>query len=389
MTAVRDHAGHAPGALLDALYGTVLGEGAQEEFNQMLAQATGASVVAVLRHDVAHGQGDVAVIHGRNPERMAAALAAHDLHQDPWITRVVPQLATGKVIDSDTLLPRKEMQRTDAFNSYYRQLDIGQQVASVGHYDGSNSVTLSICREVGAPAFDEAELGVLRALTPHWVNAYAIQRRLSWLEQRVSTLEQAVDSVSTAMLLLDGEQRVIRANPAAEQLLVQGSVLILQQRRLMAPWQPRPLQQVLHAACKGTEQHGELRRSAGTAMVVNQAGRNTLIAYAHPIMPMIGQGGAETAVVFVQPVGMAPAATFKDLLRALFSLTTAEALLAEAMFLHPDLAEAASHAGISPATAQTRIKVIYDKTGERGQPALLRLLSAIAASLPRLSSQGR
>ncbi len=382
MKAPGNGAAHSTDALLEALYASVLEAGQLEHFNGLLAQATGANIVAVLRHDVDHGQGNVALIHGADADRFNAALAEHDLHDDPWIIRVVPQLATGKVIDSDTLLPRRQMQQTEAFNRYYRQVDVGQQVASVGHYDGRNSVTLSICREVGAKAFSASETGLLQALTPHWVNAYAIQRRLSWLQQRVGTLEQAVDRLPTAMLLLDSEQRVVRMNSAAEQLLIRGSLLVLQRRRPIARVQPRPLQVLLQRACKGVEQSGRLQRYGGTATLVDSQGRSALIAHAHPVTPLAGDGSNEAAVVFMQPVGGSLARNFKELLQSLFSLTAAEAVLAEALYLHPDLAEAAGRSGISSATAQTRLKVIYDKTGERGQTALVRLLSAVAAATP-------
>jgi len=367
--------------MLEALYGSVLEDAHLEDLNRLLAQATGSNIVAVLGHDVAHGRGRVAIVHGVDAARMDAALAEHDLLEDPWITRVVPQLATGKVIDSDQLLPRKQMQRTDAFHRYYRRLDIGQQVASVAHYDGGNSVTLSICREVGAAPFADVDLGLLRALTPHWVNAYAIQRRLSWLEQRVEALETAVDHMPTAMMLLDAQQQVLRMNLAAESLLSKGQLLALKDRRPHARFDPRPLQRLLQEACRGSERDGRQVRCGGSATLVDEGGRNALIVHAHPIGPQIG-GGSEAAILFLQPVGAPAARDFKELLRTLFPLTAAEAMLAEAFYLHTDVAEAAQQAGISVSTAQTRLKVIYDKTGERGQPALLRLLSAIAAGAP-------
>lgn len=379
----------ASGGLLDALYGSVLEEDRQHELNQRLAEQTGANIVAVLGHDVAHGSGQLAIVHGADTARLGDALADHDLHTDPWITRVVPQLATGKVINSDHLLPRQEMQRTEAFNRYYRQIDIGQQVASVAHYDGKNSVTLSICREVGAPAFSENELAVLQQLTPHWVNVYAIQRRLSWLQQRVQTLEQTLELLPTAMLLLNAQQQVVRMNAAAEALFADASLLTLQQRRPTPRNDPRPLQALLQQACRGVDNHGRVLRSHGSTRVLDANGRAALIVHAHPLSPQISNATAEAAIVFLQPVGAALDSELKGLLRTLFPLTTAEATLAEALFLHPDLALAATHAGISLSTAQTRLKVIYDKTGERGQPALLRLLSAIAAGAGSLAKAGR
>lgn len=49
------------------------------------------------------------------------------------------------------------------------------------------------------------------------------------------------------------------------------------------------------------------------------------------------------------------------------------------MLQHTDLALAAQACGIAVSTAQTRLKVVFDKTGERSQTALVRLLAALNA----------
>lgn len=105
-----------PEALLEALYGSVLDPERLGEVSRLLLEATSASMAVVLGHDVANGRGRLSIVHGADPVRIESLLAQHDLRDDPWITRVVPQLATGKMINSDDLLPRREMQQTDAFD---------------------------------------------------------------------------------------------------------------------------------------------------------------------------------------------------------------------------------------------------------------------------------
>jgi len=372
--------GPVPAALLEALYASVLDPGRLQDLNVLLAEATGANMVAVLGHDVANGRGRLTIAHGIDTETLEAVLAEHDLRDDPWITRVVPQLATGAFIDSDDLLPRQQMQRSDAFHRHYRRLDVGQQVASVAHFDGSNSVTLSICRPVGAAAFSPDELQVLRALTPHWVNAYAIQRRMSWLQQQVDTLQEAAALLPVAMLVLDVRQRVLTLNAAAEQILARGDVVALQQRVPVALRDGRSLRDLLALACRGTDGAGRSGRRAGALPLIGPDARAALVARVHPLPPKSALQGGGAAILFIHPVGGGLQDDFKRLLRSLYPLTAAEAAIAEALYQHPDLAEAARRVGVSTATAQTRLKVIYDKTGEHGQPALVRLLAAIASA---------
>ena len=118
--------------------------------------------VRILGHDVGCGRGSVARVHGADPVRMATELQPLDLNEDPWISRAIPRLATGRVFNTEDLLPNARMQRTDAFNAYYRQFGVEQQVAAVGHYDGGNSITLSICRDDPRHLFDEDELGLFQ-----------------------------------------------------------------------------------------------------------------------------------------------------------------------------------------------------------------------------------
>ncbi len=368
-------------SVLEPLYESVLEPERLQVLNQRLAQATGSNITAVLVHDVANGNGDVSLVHGLDAQWMAEQLANHDLLADPLVQRVVPRLCTGRVLNSDDLMPRAQMQRTAAFNDYYRRLDIGQQVAAVAHYDGTSSVTLSMCREVRSPAFDDTAMTLLRNLAPHWVNAYAIQRRLSWLQQRVDTLENALDAVPHAMFLLDLGQRVLRMNAAAERLLSAGDVLGLEEGRPRALQDARALRQLLFAACQGTAQDSEVVRRQGTITLRDASGRNALVATAHPLSTAaLRQGIGETAILFLQPVGSGLARDLKTLLRQLFGLTLAEATLADALYRQADLALAAAQTGVSLATAQTRLKLVYDKTGERGQPALMRLLTTLASA---------
>lgn len=364
------------GDLLQPLYASVLDESALDIFNQRLGEATDSHVTGVLIHDVAGGRGLINRIHGVDTTLMADLLAEVDLRTDPWMRRVTPQLATGRVLDTDDFLPRCDALHSGFYNSYYRPLGIVQQVAAVGVCDGGTSITLSMCHGDMRRAYGEAELGLLRALAPHWVNVCAMSRRMQGLQQQVETLEQAVALSSVAMFVLGEDLRVLRGNAAAEELL-RGGVLKCEGGVLAATGAPTiMLAALLQRALRG---NSHLHGGDVEKLVLRDGDeRPALLVTAHRLVQWSPQEQG-ALLVFVRQVRRAPAA-LKAALQALFGLTEAESRLALALYRHADLAQAARECGITTGTAQGRLKTIYDKTGERSQISLVRLVAALAGT---------
>lgn len=362
------------GELLEPLYAAVLDISALQTFNRRLAEFTDSHITGVLIHDVAAGKGQVSHVHGVDHARMAGLLADLDLREDPWMKRVTPQLAIGRVLNTDAFVARSEALNNGFHDAYYRQLDIVQQVASVGLYDGSSSVTLSLCHGDIHRAYGEAELGLMQALTPHWINAYAMLRRISGLQQQVTTLEQALEHSPVAMLMLGRDLRICRCNAAAERLLG-GGLLRREEGRLNVAGRARAgVQGLLQRALRG-----DSRLSGGDVeklIVHDGAQRPQLVLTAHRLVQWSPhEQGA--LLVFVREVGQA-AESLEPILRKLFGLTEAESRLALALHRHADIGVAAQECGITQGTALSRLKTIYDKTGERGQVSLVRLIAALA-----------
>lgn len=367
---------HQLSAVLEPLYASVLDFSALATFNQRLAELTDSHISGVLFHDVAGGRASVNHIHGVDNARMAELLADLDLRDDPWMQRVTPQLAIGRVLDTEDFLARKLALNSGFYNNYYRRLGIVQQVASVGLYDGTNSVTLSICHGDLKRVYGEAELGLLRALTPHWINAYAMLRRIGGLEQRVSTLEQALECSPVAMFMLGDDLRVQRANAAAEAVLGRG-MLGREAGVLVARGRARSgLHALLQRALRGDS--GFSSGDVEKLLLHDAEGSPWGVVTAHRLVRWSPQERG-SLLVFVREVRQAaPALT--PVLRHLFELTEAESRLALALYRHADVGAAARECGVTQGTALGRLKTIYVKTGEHGQANLVRLVAAVAGS---------
>jgi DNA-binding CsgD family transcriptional regulator len=91
---------------------------------------------------------------------------------------------------------------------------------------------------------------------------------------------------------------------------------------------------------------------------------------------------APAAAVFVSDPEARPDSNQQHL-RELYALTVVEARLAAWLAQGKSVNEAAAAMGITVNTARAYLKRIYDKTGVRRQPELVRVL----LSLPRLSQE--
>ncbi|MHC9083616.1 hypothetical protein ACYX7E_01125 [Luteimonas sp. RIT-PG2_3] len=365
-------------AVLEPLYASVLAPERLGDFSRALADATDSSITAIMAHDVVVGRAAPSLAHGIDHDWLMQRVAQCDLHKDPWMQRATPLLETGRVIDSHDMLPLSQMRHSQAYSEHYQVIGVAQQVVSVGHFDGVSSVTLSICHGDPRRRFGREAIDLLHRLTPHWVNAYALQRRLGWFEQRSATLDAAIEAAPMAMFLLDAQQQVVRSNAAAEQLLASSDLLHLDGGRPTARFNGGPLQRVLGESCQGMSPIRATTPSGNSANLRDAAGRVVLVA---SVRPLPQGAGHERAIMFVQPVQASTPDDLKQLLRQLFPLTESEAALVVTLHRHTDLAKAADSLGIATATAQTRLKVVFDKTGERSQPALMRLTSAVAMML--------
>lgn len=361
-------------AVLEPLYAAALHPERMAEFSAVLCAATGSHTGAVMVHDSGHGRGRLDLLVGADPTE-AALYETEYAADNLWMLRAQHRMVAGGFMDSDTVATRAELKRTRYYNEYLRRGDVEQSLALCAKADAEGVVVATLCRSGRLPPYTAQHLALVRQVAPHWANAYAIQRRLSRLERQVETLEMAVELAPLAMAMLDEALRVSRMNPVAEQVFRQGQVVRLNQGRPEALVDPPLLKQVLQEAVLGQHVDGCHVRHAGKAVVKDAGGRSVLVASVHPLAPP-GRAGGQAAVLFLQALG-AGRALATDL-RQLFGLTAAEATLACALHRHADLALAAQECGIALSTAQTRIKLMYDKTGEHGLPALMRLLATVA-----------
>lgn len=361
-------------AVLEPLYAAVLDPARLEDFAIALCAATGSHIGAVMAHDAGNTCGRLDLLVGADPG-FVSAYEREFAAENPWMQRTAHLMRPGIVMDSDGVLPRAELHRTRYYNEYLRIGDIEQSLALCAQADADGVVVATLSRP-GRGAYAEEHLILARQVAPHWSNAHAILRRMGALQHQARTLEAAVEASPLGMLMLDAQGNVVRINAAAEWLVAQGDALRVEHGHLQARTDASAFRHLLHQAVAGTKLDGGIRRHAGHMLLRNLQGQGVLVADIHPLGGDGLPGAA--AVMFLHPMGAPARSDVASVLRRLFGLTQSEAGLACALLRHGDLALAAEDCHVTTGTAQTRLKLIYDKTGVRGQVALMRLLAAVA-----------
>lgn len=212
--------------------------------------------------------------------------------------------------------------------------------------------------------FDE----VYSALRLHLRRALEMQRRFKEIETRQIALEDALNRLTTGVILLDSRLMVMFANSGAHRILVQKNGLILRDGMLAAQNKSdsvklgQTLQEIL-GIVKPQRRNGVLwisrcgKKPIGVVTLRVESGNRL---------------AAAVAVYISDPdSGMFPD---PDLVRQLYQLTPAETALALQLLQGNRLEESAHALGISLNTARTHLKRALNKTDTRRQADLIRLL---------------
>ena len=247
-------------------------------------------------------------------------------------------------------------------------------VAGVGTiFQGSSNDALHLTLE-GYPDHDSARAAVagLDMIRSHLGRALSLTAQARTARDQATVAALALAGVGAAVVASDGRQRA--ANPrftdrAGEMMSETRSGL-----RFIDPF----LDAQLRASLSGLH-----ARSKVQSIGVKDAGGRAFVIH---VLPLVGAARDRTdsdgvLLLLAEPENVSvPEA---DLLRLLFDLTPAEAVLTRALIEGKTVAEFAALRSLSDATVRTQIRSVFAKTGVTRQVELVRLLSGLGSPLDR------
>jgi DNA-binding CsgD family transcriptional regulator len=284
-------------------------------------------------------------------------------------SRAIPALMRrGVACEFDFTTP-EAMARSPFYQELLRPHGL-QWFAGVRVGDREEVWCLGLQRSSVAGPFSQRELDRLAALSRSLAGAAELACAFGF--QRIEAMFDAFEASHSAVAMIDRMGEVIRLNRAAERLL--GSDLQIVRRRVVS-WS-REATQALDRAL-----HDLIWRSSEAShppVVLPRQNGRPIVAYSSRLAGAAREGFA-LAQAFVVLVDLAARSTnIAGDLRRVFSLTGAEARLADRLPNEESLEAAAASLGIAYSTARNQLQAIYQKTDTHNQGQLAALIARLA-----------
>lgn len=300
---------------------------------------------------------------------------------DAWLQQAIGRnlIQGGMTLTGTSLVDRRTLRRSHWFNDGISKQEIGD-VLSTGLWSTSrdeSKVILSFYRTPESEPFQAAQRKELASLNGHLTRAVAMTRQIGASIREQALQDSMLDELEQPVLLLDKHGRVLRGNPAAQQLtkLRPGLLRIKQGRLISLGVRCHPdLSQALTQARAGSIVNIALTFvDEGNAY---SAGMAKLAPIKRPI-----QIGFETLKMsFLLVIHSNPNARAESLtaFAALYQFTPSELVVLKALLRDESPEQIAENLQVGITTIRSHLLNLRRKTGTRQIGSLIRLASQVA-----------
>lgn len=261
-------------------------------------------------------------------------------------------------------------------------IPIGGRYSMIGKLaDNEEDVsTVGMIRPTDVGPFDDENQTRFRLLLPHIARAAWLYRKLARARAAEGGLRATLDLLDYAVVLTDGDGRIVSLNLAAERLLGRSEGLRVVQGRLRAtePGDAGRLAQCIADAQRTACGHGF--HAGGSLAVRRTPDRKPLLVTVAPLgagtVPHAGEN-RPVAAVFVRDPETGTRTSAQQLVE-LFDLTPAEARFAVSLAGGQSLDDIAEQHGVSKNTVRAQARAVFAKTETNRQSELIRLLMSLS-----------
>jgi DNA-binding CsgD family transcriptional regulator len=217
--------------------------------------------------------------------------------------------------------------------------------------------------EDGGP-YDAEEQARMALLAPHVRRAITIADLIDHKTLERDDLAATLDALTTAVLVLGADGRLVHCNAAGRAALARED-LLLSRVGIVEPWD-RTVSPAFRAMLAGT--------AGGTVTLARRGGGSAVVSALplHSGRRRMSAPGSARVALFVQDDPCGPHAI--ELLGRAYGLTGAELRVLLGLADDATPADVAKRYGIAPSTVRTHLKSLFSKTGTNRQKDLIRLL---------------
>jgi DNA-binding CsgD family transcriptional regulator len=335
------------------------------------------TTTSLLYHDH-RSKGGIQIAIGADPE-LFRLYSEYGHAIDPWALAFPPRArSAGSVVIGASVVDHPSMMKTEFYAAMGRRYECTRNI--VGILEASplqTTAALSINRGDRHDEFDLRDARVVSILLPHLRRVLAVRRRLAVVDNERASVLDAIDRLALGIILVDDRARPIFVNRYAARVLQNGDGLSIEKGSVIAalPAVSAHLERALGSAL-AVANGAALETDCAEFLIPRASGRRPLHAAVSPFRhrPYDGLPAGASAVLFlVDPETNVRA--LNDHLRALYSLTAAEARVAGAVAAGQSAIDVSERFGVSRETARSQIKKVFEKANVRSQAAFIRLIA--------------
>jgi DNA-binding CsgD family transcriptional regulator/PAS domain-containing protein len=304
--------------------------------------------------------------------------ATYYWQHDVWVNEILQQnlAQTGVISHGDQLIERNAFRQTVIYNDFTIpklggvEVVMGAVVCDASLPKQSPPMYLCFYNTAFAEAFSQQDEALVRHLLPHLHRALRVRWKITHEQQLSQLREHALNSIGSAILLLDTNGRILFANQKAELLLSQSVNPTVLNGRLCSQDidKNNAIKQALRQAQAGL----------GTTLRLDDGGTIGLrVLTFSPISPKSSDKLSTPARILVmisEPEIAAPdeLAEFAKLYR----LTAAETRVLTQLLQQQGTKEIAGALHVSMPTLRTQLSALFAKTNTKSQRELIRFCLA-------------
>jgi DNA-binding CsgD family transcriptional regulator len=354
-----------PGDLLEALFEGAFEQPLWSSFLDRLRAITRADYASLIFRPPAPARPTVVHLYSgeRSPPRIRQLYRDRLHRSDPLPYH---ELREGQVYALEELLDAQD----PAHQAFFRELlaPSGMNIVRQMRVVEPSGVNVWLTLSRRAAAFEPGHQALIEALAPYLRAALRNYVALERERFAASLANEAIRRLDLGWLTLDAAGRVLDTNAQGAQILERSSILRRDGRGVLTA---RPAELGREIAAKIASLLADpdrrpramiLSRDPWLDMLFTPANRHTI------------SSGASPALIAYVHADSGSSADRCAQLAQLFGLLPSEARLALALGRGMTIAEAAAELGLTIQTARTYSKIIYGKTGARGQTDLVRFI---------------
>jgi len=306
-----------------------------------------------------------------NQDPRAPSLYAQYFHRhDVWFNAAADK-PVGYVTNGEDLISWQDLTRTEFYNDFLKHFDC-DRIGTVRLVKSDRWIShCSLFRPGRRDSFEDDKLRLLATLTPHLRRAVTLHLRLASIDGEHRIAEATLDAMALGVVVLDRAGHPVFVNRSGQQILQRRDGLQLDHKGLscLCHTETAQLRQKLQAAAEIVDGHPQ---NGSLMLVVSR--RSATSHYILTIAPLRGAafdrlGGTGTAAIFIADPDRAPE-TPHDFFVRLYTLTPAEARLAEALANGATLDDLATRFGVQKVTLRSQLQQVFRKTGTSRQADL-------------------